>query len=104
VKLKIKIKAGSLAYKIYGKKNIEESFNCNYELNREYRKTLESHGLVVSGVSSNNGTRIIELPTNDFFIATGFLPQMDSQAGSPHPLFTAFIKIIMVRKGIPVLN
>jgi hypothetical protein len=29
---------------------------------------------------------------------------MDSQAGSPHPLFTAFIKIIMVRKGIPVLN
>jgi CTP synthase len=53
-KLKIGLIPNTIAYKIYGKQNISESFNCNYELNPDYREKLESHGLVVSGLSDSS--------------------------------------------------
>ena len=91
-RLKISLISNTIAYKIYGKQNITESFNCNYELNPEYREKLESHGLVVSGFSDNSRARIIELPDKRFFMATGFLPQLNSTTENPHPLFIAYLK------------
>jgi CTP synthase len=91
-KLKISLIPNTIAYKIYGKQNITESFSCNYELNPEYREKLESHGLVVSGLSDNRRARIIELPDKRFFMATGFLPQLNSTPEKPHPLFIAYLK------------
>ena len=91
-KLKISLIPNTIAYKIYGKQNITESFSCNYELNPEYREKLESHGLVVSGLSDNRRARIIELPDKRFFMATGFLPQLNSTPETPHPLFIAYLK------------
>jgi CTP synthase len=61
-KLKIRISQGSMAYSIYKKPEIEEPFNCNYELNPAFRGRLESNGLKVSGESADGGARIIELP------------------------------------------
>jgi CTP synthase len=90
--LKISLIPNTMAYKIYGKRNIKESFNCNYELNPEYRVKLESHGLAVSGLSDNGRARIIELPDKRFFIATGFLPQLNSKPNKPHPLFLAYLR------------
>jgi CTP synthase len=63
-KLKIKVIPGSLAWQIYQKPEVEEPFNCNYELNQEYRSRLESTGLKVSGESETGRARIIELPDN----------------------------------------
>jgi CTP synthase len=91
-KLKISLIPNTVACKIYGKRNIRESFNCNYELNPEYRVKLESHGLAVSGLSDNGRARIIELPENRFFIGTGFLPQLNSKPEKPHPLFVAYLR------------
>jgi CTP synthase len=91
-KLKISLIPNTIAYKIYGKQNITESFNCNYELNPEYREKLESHGLVVSGLSDNGRARIIEIPDKRFFMATGFLPQLNSTPAKPHPLFIAYLR------------
>ena len=91
-KLKISLIPNTMAYKIYGKQNIMEPFSCNYELNPEYREKLESHGLIVSGLSDNGRARIIELQDKRFFIATGFLPQQNSTPEKPHPLFVAYLR------------
>jgi CTP synthase (UTP-ammonia lyase) len=90
--LKIRISPDSLAFRVYGSFEIEETFTCSYELNPVYRKTLEKSGLKVSGVSQDGGARIVELPDHRFFIATGFVPQMSSEENRPHPLIVAFLK------------
>jgi CTP synthase (UTP-ammonia lyase) len=90
--LKIHLSPGSLAFQVYGQADIEEAFNCNYELNPQYRDRLENSGLKVSGVSESGGARIVELPGHRFFLATGFLPQVSSTQDHPHPLVSAFLE------------
>jgi CTP synthase (UTP-ammonia lyase) len=91
-KLKIKVLPGSLAFRILQISEVEEAFNCNYELNPEYRDTLEKTGLRVSGLSETGGARIIELPEKRFYLATGFLPQVSSEKNKPHPLIVAYLE------------
>jgi CTP synthase len=90
--LNIQVSPGSLAGRVYGRADAVEAFSCNYELNPEYRKTLEKAGMKVSGTTPEGGVRIIELPGHTFFIGTGFVPQMSSGPGRPHPLIAAFLK------------
>ncbi|MGD1119331.1 MAG: hypothetical protein ABR886_07575 [Dehalococcoidales bacterium] len=91
-KMKIKVKADSLAGSIYGKTEIEEAFHCNYELNRAYREKLEKAGLKVSGEMADGGVRIVELTDRPFYIGTGFVPQLSSEAKKPHPLIMAYLE------------
>jgi len=91
-KLKIKVSPDSLAFRIYRQSEVEEAFNCNYELNPTFREKLEVTGLRVSGVSEDGGARIIELPNHRFFLATGFVPQFTSEETRPHPLIIAYLK------------
>jgi CTP synthase len=92
--MKISLIPNTMAYKIYRKRNIRESFNCNYELNPEYRGELECHGLLVSGLSDAGRARIIELPDKHFYVATGFLPQLNSKPDKPHPLFLSYLRSV----------
>jgi CTP synthase len=96
-KLKIKVRLGSLAFRIYQKREIEESFYCNFELNHVYQNKLKKAGLIISGTSEDGGTRIIELP-DCFFIGTGFVPQMSSELYKPHPLVVAYLRAAMEKK------
>jgi CTP synthase len=91
-KLKIRLNEDSMAYSIYQKTEIEEAFNCSYELNPAFRGQLESQGLRVTGESSDGSARIIELPKSRFFTATGFQPQLTSEVNKPHPLIIAYLK------------
>jgi CTP synthase (UTP-ammonia lyase) len=93
--LKIDVIPDSLAFRIYRSSRIEETFSCNYELNRVYRGILETTGLKVSGVSEDGGARIVELPDHRFFIATGFVPQLSSEEPRPHPLIVAYLAAAM---------
>lgn len=88
----IKIRRDSLAFRIYRSLHVEEAFGCNYELNPIYRKTLEDTGLKVTGVSEDGGARIVEQADHCFFLGTGFLPQLTSEAARPHPLIVAFLE------------
>jgi CTP synthase len=90
--LKIKVQPGTLAYRIYGREDITETFNCSYELNPDYQKTLEQAGLRISGVSPQGNARIVELPDHRFYLGLGFVPQMSSSFAQPHPLLVAFLK------------
>ena len=98
-KLRIRIKRGTKAYEAYRAVKAEESFNCNYELNPEYRSVLEGSGLIVSGVSPDGGARIVEVPPH-WFVATGSLPQLSSEPGKPHPLIVAYLKAALALKNL----
>ena len=97
--LRIRIRAGSRAHEAYGASRADESFSCNYELNPEYRPALERSGLIVSGVSQDGGARIVELPPH-WYLATGFLPQLSSEPGKPHPLIVAYLRAALALKKL----
>jgi CTP synthase (UTP-ammonia lyase) len=97
-KLKIRIKIDSTAFGIYQKTEIEEPFNCNYELNPAFRGRLERYGMKVSGESADGGARIIELPDRRFYMATGFQPQLASEENKTHPLIVAWLKAALDQK------
>jgi CTP synthase (UTP-ammonia lyase) len=91
-KLNIRINLESQAYRSYNQVEVMEPFACNYELNPAFRRQLEAGGLKVSGTSGDGGTRIVELPGRDFFLATSFIPQLNSEETKPHPLIVGFLR------------
>ena len=89
-----KLKAGTLASRAYqGLGIIKERHRHRYELNNDFRKTLEKKGLVMSGVNPEKDlVEIIELSDHPFFVACQFHPEFKSRPLRPHPLFREFIK------------
>ncbi|MFK5884060.1 MAG: CTP synthase [Candidatus Izemoplasma sp.] len=87
-----KLKKGTLAFNVYGKDIIQERHRHRYEFNNDYKKVLEEHGLIISGVNpESNLAEIIEIPKHKFFIATQFHPEFLSRPQRAHPLFKEFI-------------
>jgi CTP synthase len=86
------IKKGTLADKCYGEKLIKERHRHRYEFNNQFKEAYEKAGMVFSGVNPQSGLcEIIELPSNDFFIASQFHPEFTSRPLRPNPLFKGFI-------------
>lgn len=86
------IKAGSLAYALYGKDLIHERHRHRYEVNNRYRDRLEAVGMVFSGLSPDgNLVEMIEYPDHPFFIASQFHPEFTSRPMTPNPLFYGFV-------------
>lgn len=84
---------GSLAEKIYGKKEIVERHRHRYEVNENLVENLEKAGLKISARSEdNNLVEMIELPTHPWFVACQFHPEFTSTPRDGHPLFTQFIQ------------
>lgn len=82
------IKEGTLAQDVYGKAEIEERHRHRYEFNNDYREQLEANGMVISGTSPDGRlVEMVEIPTNDFFIACQFHPEFLSRPNRPHPIF-----------------
>jgi CTP synthase (UTP-ammonia lyase) len=77
---------------MYGAKQLEERYNCNFGLNDQFRNQLVQHGFVVAGTDETGNTRILELLQNKFFIATLFQPQLSSTPENPHKLILAYLK------------
>jgi len=93
------LKKGSRAQMAYGKTKIFERHRHRYEVNNEYRKILEKHGLVLSGLSPDGRlVEIIENPKHPFFIGTQSHPEFKSRPLDPHPLFFEFVKSCLKKK------
>ena len=81
------------SFKVYGQKNITERHRHRYELNNQYRKSLQAKGMVMAGLNTEKDlVEIIELKEHPFFVATQFHPEFKSRPLKPHPLFSEFIK------------
>lgn len=96
----VKLKDGTAAREIWGAAETQELFGCSYELNPDFRSDIEAAGLRVSGEDDDGAARVVELPSHPFFVATLFLPQMRSELGATHPLFTAYASAVIAHAGV----
>ena len=86
------LKPGTRAHAAYGSDQISERHRHRYEVNNAFRATLESHGLVLSGLSPDgNLVEMVELPEHPYFVGCQFHPEFKSRPMEPHPLFRQFI-------------
>jgi CTP synthase len=84
--------AGTKAYQAYGEPIVFERHRHRYEFNNEFRKRMESHGMIVSGRSADNSlVEVIELADHPWFVASQFHPEFKSRPTRPHPLFRDFV-------------
>jgi len=69
-----------------------ERHRHRYEVNNEYRETLEKNGMIISGTSPDGQlVEAIELPNHPFFVGTQYHPELQSRPLTPHPLFLGFL-------------
>ncbi|HSO67844.1 MAG TPA: CTP synthase [Desulfatirhabdiaceae bacterium] len=86
------IAPGSLAHKAYGEDQIVERHRHRYEFNAAYRNVLESHGLLISGISPTGELiEIVEIADHPWFLGCQFHPEFKSRPMESHPLFRDFI-------------
>jgi CTP synthase len=89
----IKINEGTLAHKIYGKREVIERFRHRYEINPAYIPELLSNGFNFSGMSLDDSVvHIGELKNHKFFIGTQFHPEFLSRFEHPAPTFLALVR------------
>ncbi len=90
---------GTMAQRSYAQERATEQFRCNYGLNPAYEYMLGPSGLQVSGLGPAGEARIVELPTNHFYMATLFLPQLSSTPTRPHPLIVTYVRVAWDARG-----
>ena len=87
------LKPGTRAADAYGVTEISERHRHRWEINNNYRDTLERHGMVLAGLSPEGRlVEMIELPQHPYFVACQFHPEFKSRPQAPHPLFARFVK------------
>lgn len=95
----------SLLYKIYNKKEIEETHRHRYEINHNLIKDIDLKNLIISSKSVNeNLIETLELKNHNFFIGVQYHPELRSQFIEPHPLFYSFIKNILNKNKRNILT
>ena len=84
---------GSRIAEIYGTTRISERHRHRYEVNIGYKRRLEEHGLLFSGMSPDGILpETVEIPEHPWFVGVQYHPELKSKPFEPHPLFTSFIK------------
>ncbi|MDD3525986.1 MAG: CTP synthase [Bacteroidales bacterium] len=87
------IAPGTLAFKIYGKKEITERHRHRYEFNNKYLDQYQQAGLIQSGINTRGDlVEIVELTSHPWFVGVQFHPEYKSTVANPHPLFVSFVK------------
>ena len=87
-----KLMSHTKAYAAYGCAEIHERHRHRYEVNNQFLETLESAGLIVSGISEDELVEMVELPGHPWFVACQFHPEFTSTPRDGHPLFSQFIQ------------
>ncbi|WP_200762989.1 CTP synthase [Nitrosophilus alvini] len=94
------VKEGTKLWEAYkGKKIIYERHRHRYEANPEYRKELESAGMIVSG-ESDGLIEAVEIEDHPWFVGVQFHPEFTSHLQNPNPLVTAFIESTLKNKDL----
>ena len=93
------LKKDTRAAEAYGTTEISERHRHRWEVNNNYRDTLERHGMVLSGLSPDGRlVEMIELPQHPYFVACQFHPEFKSRPSAPHPLFSRFVKAALATR------
>ena len=87
------LKDNTLAYQIYGIKEITERHRHRWEFNNKYLSRFEEAGMIASGINPQTGlVEILELNNHPFFIGVQYHPELKSTVEKPQPIFIQFIK------------
>ena len=93
------LQKGTLARELYGVDTISERHRHRFEYNNEYKKEIEEHGLICSGLSPDGQlVEIVELKEHPYFIACQFHPEFKSRPDRPHTLFVNLVKAAHKKK------
>lgn len=83
---------GSLAQRTYQSDVIHERHRHRYEVNNEFIHAIENAGMRISGKHQPDDlVEMVEIPSQDWFIACQFHPEFTSSPRDGHPLFEGFI-------------
>jgi len=87
----------SRAFAAYGSTEISERHRHRFEVNPEFRSTIEKAGLCVTGVGVHRETgqelvEMVELADHPWFLGCQFHPEFLSKPLTAHPLFAAFVR------------
>jgi len=88
----------TLASTVYGNvSKISERHRHRFEFNNDYKETLESRGMVASGINTETAlVEIVEIPSHPWFVGVQYHPEYKSTVANPHPLFVHFVKAALV--------
>ncbi len=90
----------TLARSIYGTAQITERHRHRYEVNNTLLEQLESHGLRISGRAPGTDLcEMVELASHPWFVACQFHPEFTSNPRTGHPLFIAYVRAALSRRG-----
>jgi CTP synthase len=91
---------GSFAEEAYGTKNISERHRHRYEFNNDFADQIFDKHFVVTGTNPETGlVEIVEYKDHPWFVGVQFHPEYKSTVSQPHPLFLAFVKASLIKKG-----
>jgi CTP synthase len=94
------LKSGSKVAKIYGTSAVGERHRHRYEVNGRLLDQIQSHGLVVSATSENEGLcEVVELEAHPWFVGCQFHPEFTSTPRKGHPLFNGFVAAALKNVG-----
>ena len=86
------LRKSSLSHKLYKDNKIIERHRHRYEFNPEYRRILNSNGMLISGTSEDGKlVEMIEIKNHPWFIGCQFHPEFTSNPRDGHPLFNNFV-------------
>ncbi len=95
------VSENTLARNLYKQDQIEERHRHRYEVNNDYRASMEEHGLVFSGQSPDGMlVEMVENKDHPYMISCQFHPEFLSRPNRPHPLFMGLIQAACRRKGL----
>lgn len=89
---RIKIQPDSIVAGIYNQTEISEEYHCGYGVNRAYLPLFEGSDMKFTGFDADGDPRILEIPSNRFFIGTAFQPERTALRNRPHPLVRRFLE------------
>lgn len=93
----VRIDRHSLAGSLYGVDKSLEPFFCSYGVSPTHRTALEEAGVRFTAFDDDDEPRILELPSNDFFLATLYVPQAREDS-EPHPVIRGFVEAIRTER------
>ncbi len=91
-KMHVSVLRDSHAFAAYGVQDVEEEYYCDFGIDSAHQRLLNEGGLRTCGTDQDGEARIVELQNHPHFVATLFVPQVNSERGRPHPLITGFLK------------
>lgn len=94
------LRPGTLARQAYGTDIIRERHRHRFEFNNKYLDVLTAAGLRIGGVNPDSHlVEIVEVVDHPWMVGVQFHPEFKSKPAKPHPLFAAFIKAAIAKKG-----